>query len=207
MKRVLSLVWLTSPKIEDCDSIFSSTLLTISPRYIPEINFSKIWKQATVKLCKQRFLLTRIRGIIVHVFLSNLPVPLGLSSPHPGLDHILWLGGRTNRSYPILCLSPEMQKAWSEHCKKQAGNPVLSTQVTWMKWEILSRHPTLPCFLIWVILPPTSVWRLPLQHTQHLSLCLISHQWRHPRHCTDPQPVSQQYRWSEAWNCIVSPKS
>jgi hypothetical protein len=41
-KGDLSFVCSTSPKIELCVAIFRSTLLTMSPRYSPEINFSKI---------------------------------------------------------------------------------------------------------------------------------------------------------------------
>lgn len=45
MKGCFNLGGTDSPKKSASSAIFSKTLLTISPKYIPEINFSKICKQ------------------------------------------------------------------------------------------------------------------------------------------------------------------
>lgn len=99
MKGIFSFGGTVSPKRSASSAIRHKTLRTMSPKYIPEIIFSKI--------CDNRNALIHPKSNY-KMELGNLkqnqsPVLQGLNSQHPAPDHILLVEGEMIESYPTPC--------------------------------------------------------------------------------------------------------
>lgn len=97
------------PKISDSCAILKSTLLAISPKYIPEIIFSKPCKNSSImngiflkRICKEQ-LKCKIIIIITSGYSRTLPGHYGLGSHHPGQRHRKFLADVMTKNFPIPC--------------------------------------------------------------------------------------------------------
>lgn len=95
MNGILSLDGTVSPKKAASSAIFRRTLRKISPKYIPDMIFSRIWKKRKKKKTENLTLVTGV-GIAICNDKPQLkklvPVRLGSDSRNPACDQTLLTG-------------------------------------------------------------------------------------------------------------------
>ena len=89
------------PNISDSNDILRMTLLTMSPRYIPDIIFSKPCTQ----ISKILVMTNQATGVIR---CRNSPDHLDLGSQHPSQCHTTFLVSERTKSFPIPYWQPKI---------------------------------------------------------------------------------------------------
>lgn len=95
---IISFGGTVSPNRSASLAILSKTLLTISPKYIPETSFSKIWNKTSI-----RNKCTKLVPTETFQYTNVIPWSQDSSFQHPRKHQIRWLERRRNWSYPTLC--------------------------------------------------------------------------------------------------------